>query len=160
MVESFECLIMKHLLLFSLAISLPAALIALYACDSSEREGAGLDEVSPPAPTAMTVLEPAATALKTPANFTNLRVLPDDIGKDELLQRMKLITQSLGVKCDFCHRTDTRNYASDEIKKKVVARQMMSMVGRINREHFTWEGAPKATCFLCHHGQSKPRLEP
>ena len=37
---------------------------------------------------------------------------------------------------------------------------MMRMLERINREHFTWEGAPRATCFMCHHGEQEPRLDP
>ncbi len=97
---------------------------------------------------------------RLPAEFTNLEVLSADITKDDLKRHMKLITKSLGVKCDYCHRTDIRDYATDEIREKVVARDMMRMVERINREHFTWEGAAQATCFMCHHGQREPQLAP
>ncbi len=97
---------------------------------------------------------------RLPSEFTNLEVLPADITKDELKRHMKLVTKSLGVKCDYCHRTDVRDYATDEIREKVVARDMMRMVERINREHFPWEGAAQATCFMCHHGQREPQLAP
>ncbi len=95
-----------------------------------------------------------------PSEFANLQVLPADISKDELKQTMKLITRSLGTKCDHCHLTDVRDFASDERREKVVAREMMRMVERINRDLLTWEDAPEATCFMCHHGQAKPQREP
>jgi hypothetical protein len=97
---------------------------------------------------------------KLPSEFTNLEVLPTDITKYELKRHMKGITKSLGVKCDYCHRTDIRDYATDEIPEKVVARDMMRMVEWINREQFTWEEAPEATCFMCHHGEPEPQLAP
>ena len=95
-----------------------------------------------------------------PDEFTNLEVLPSDITKDELKRHMKLVSRSLGVKCDYCHRTDIRDYATDEIPEKVVARRMMRMLERINRDHFVWEDAPEATCFMCHHGEPEPQLAP
>jgi hypothetical protein len=97
---------------------------------------------------------------RLPSEFTNLEVLPADITKDELKREMKLMTRSLGVKCDYCHRTDIEDYATDEIDEKVVARKMMRMVERINRQHFTWPEAPEATCFMCHHGEPVPQLAP
>ena len=97
---------------------------------------------------------------RLPSEFTNLEVLPADITKDELKRYMKRITKSLGTKCDHCHRTDIRDYASDEIREKRVARDMMQMVERINRENFTWNDAPEATCFMCHRGELEPRLAP
>jgi hypothetical protein len=97
---------------------------------------------------------------RLPAEFTNLEVLPADITKAELKRHMKRITKSLGVKCDHCHRTDIRDYATDEIREKVIARDMMRMVEQINREHFSQDGAAQATCFICHHGQREPQLAP
>ncbi len=111
-------------------------------------------------PTALPVSEEEPGIPRLPSEFTNLEVLPADITKDQLKRHMKLITKSLGTKCDYCHRTDIRDYATDEIPEKVVARDMMRMLERINREHFTWEGAPQATCFMCHHGEQEPQLDP
>ena len=124
------------------------ALWPVGACDRPESAGnAPLYEEEPGIP-------------KLPSEFTNLEVLPADITKDQLKRHMKLITKSLGTKCDYCHRTDIRDYATDEIREKVVARDMMRMLERINREHFTWEGAPQATCFMCHRGEQEPQLDP
>lgn len=95
-----------------------------------------------------------------PSRYTNLQFLPDDITKDELIQTMKFITRSLGTKCKFCHRSDIRDYASDELEKKVIARRMMQMVERLNRELFADRGAPRVTCFMCHRGQLKPPMRP
>ena len=95
---------------------------------------------------------------ETQLTQTNLQVLAEDVSRDELLQTMKEVSRSLGVECNFCHRTETPDYASDEIPQKRTARRMMRMVDRLNRELFTWAGAPIATCYMCHRGESTPRL--
>jgi hypothetical protein len=97
---------------------------------------------------------------KLPCKFTNLEVLPADITKEEMKQSMKLISRSIGVKCEYCHRTDTRDYATDEITEKRIARKMMHMVEQLNRDTFTWEDAPRVTCFMCHRGDVEPVLAP
>jgi Photosynthetic reaction centre cytochrome C subunit len=126
-----------------------AMVVALFmACDGAEN---AIDE---------SVFEEEPGIPRLPSEFTNLEVLPRDITKDELKTYMKLVTKSLGTKCDHCHRTDIRDYASDEIKEKRIAREMMRMVTEINREHFSWPDAPQASCFMCHHGELEPQLEP
>ena len=91
--------------------------------------------------------------------FKNLQVLPDDTSRTELLDTMKRVAKSLGVECNFCHRTDKPDFASDEIAHKRTARTMMRMVGRLNDEWLTWQGAPRATCYMCHRGKRKPVME-
>ena len=81
-----------------------------------------------------------------------------EVGKEELLSTMKRISRSLGAKCDHCHRTDIRDFASDESDHKRVAREMMRMVDRLNQELFTWDEAPQATCYMCHRGENEPAL--
>ena len=127
------------------------ALGLLGACDRPESSGDSDDS---------SLREEEPWVPRLPSEFTNLEVLPSDITKAALKRHMKGITKSLGIKCDYCHRTDIRDYATDEIAEKVVAREMMRMVERINHEEFTWEGAPEATCFMCHHGEPKPQLDP
>jgi len=99
-----------------------AALVPLGACDRSEST-----ENVP-------VIEEESGSLKLPSSFENLKVLPKDISKSELKRHMKGITKSLGVKCDYCHRTDIRDYATDEIPEKVIARDMMRMLERLDLE--------------------------
>ncbi|MCH8304047.1 MAG: hypothetical protein IIB94_02830 [Candidatus Marinimicrobia bacterium] len=38
-----------------------------------------------------------------PDKFFNLRVLPTDISKRDLINTMKGATRGLGVRCEFCH---------------------------------------------------------
>ena len=155
---------MKQLLSLILTLGSGVVFVFFSACDSS---GSSPGD-APLAPSGgSTSLETAdrvdtdsARIQEAPGEYSNLQVLPDTITKSELLETMKLVTKSLGVKCDFCHRTDVRDYASDEIEKKVIAREMMRMVQMINGQHFTWNGAPEATCFMCHRGERTPRLEP
>jgi nitrate/TMAO reductase-like tetraheme cytochrome c subunit len=92
-----------------------------------------------------------AGARERGAAFRNLRVLPDDIGREELIETMKVMTKSLGTDCRYCHRTDIPDFASDELKAKLVARQMMRMVEQMNRE----SPRSRVTCFTCHRGQTK-----
>ena len=46
----------------------------------------------------------AASALaQVPDEYTNLKVLPKDIGKRELLGTMKSFAGALGMRCSDCH---------------------------------------------------------
>jgi uncharacterized protein (TIGR02246 family) len=68
---------------------------------------------------------------------------------------------SLGVDCTHCHVQG--DFASEENNRKQIARDMMAMVGRINRELLpaipNLRG-PQAivNCSTCHRGQVKPAL--
>ena len=101
-----------------------------------------------------------------PDKFSNLRVLPKDIGKRDLINNMKDATRGLGVRCTFCHVGEgddlsTFDFASDEKSHKVKARVMFSMVKMINEE-FLPKVADKSehpreiTCITCHNGNEHP----
>lgn len=95
-----------------------------------------------------------------PDKFKNLKVLPADISKKDLLAVMKSMNQGLGVKCNFCHQAEpTRDFAVDTDHKNA-ARGMMKLTNRLNSDTFNWKDAPKATCYMCHHGEEKPVLVP
>ena len=64
---------------------------------------------------------------------------------------MGFMTESLGVKCSFCHNTE--NYSSDENAHKVEARMMLEMVQYLNRDIFKEN---RISCFTCHAGQEEP----
>jgi photosynthetic reaction center cytochrome c subunit len=100
--------------------------------------------------------------MKVPDKFTNLKVLPKDIRKDQLVQVMRAFSQGLGQRCDFCHvlSLETQDFASDKKPEKQMARGMMGLVHKLNTDFFTYKDAPKATCFMCHHGEKKPTLSP
>jgi len=107
-----------------------------------------------------TAIVPALSprAAEGPRAFTNLQVLAPDISTVELFEEMKHVTRALGVECRTCHRTDVRDFASDEIEAKRVAREMMVMVRQMNAD-LSAAGAGEAsriTCLTCHGGRRKP----
>ena len=104
-----------------------------------------------------------------PDKFTNLKVLPENVSKQELMDTMKGFTRALGMRCDDCHAGDpTKGFAgfdfpSDEKQNKKTARLMMQMVHAINTNYIAKvEGDPgprvKVECITCHHGQNRPRM--
>ena len=96
--------------------------------------------------------------------FKNLKVFPQTITRDQLISNMKLFSQSLGVRCQFCHVGEegkplsTFDFASDVKDKKLRAREMLLMAHRINEQDF--DGQMKVTCFTCHRGSTKPLTTP
>jgi len=109
---------------------------------------------------------PAPPALPPFANppFKNLKVFPQDIQRAQLLSNMKFFSQSLGVRCTFCHVGEegkplsTFDFASDAKAKKLTARAMLQMAHKLNKDEF--DGEMKVTCFTCHRGSTKPLTEP
>lgn len=79
---------------------------------------------------------------------------------------MRNFTSALGVRCQFCHigeeglPLERFDFASDERRTKLVARQMMRMVQEINRRLDTIPGRQgdglQVTCSTCHRGVSRP----
>jgi hypothetical protein len=79
---------------------------------------------------------------------------------------MRNIAFGLGVRCQFCHvgeegmPLERFDFAKDEKRTKLVARQMMRMVQEINRRLDTIPGRTSAglqvSCATCHRGVSRP----
>ncbi|UCD23867.1 MAG: c-type cytochrome [Gemmatimonadota bacterium] len=116
---------------------------------------------------ALTVVMPAAGSTQIPEEFTNLKVLPDDIEQRQLMNAMRSFSRGLGVRCEYCHVGEpgqplrTFDFASDEKEPKLKAREMMRMVRAINGEHLTnlserSDPAIEVQCATCHHGQARP----
>ena len=97
----------------------------------------------------------AAAQAQFPDKFTNLRVFPKDIPSKDLMSTMRGFCFSLGVRCEYCHAD--KNFASDEIKNKSTARNMLRMVAAINRDYIPKESTIRVDCVTCHHGLSRPR---
>ena len=96
----------------------------------------------------------------------NLKVLSKDLTIPEVKEIMKGFNAALGVDCEFCHaksNTDPArlDFASDENGHKDVARRMLRMVAKINKQYFKnhmKEGKVAAvSCATCHNGQKRPR---
>ena len=100
--------------------------------------------------------------------YKNLKIFPADVTREQLLSNMKFFSQSLGVRCTFCHVGEegkplsTFDFASDAKPKKLVARKMLAMAHRINSEDFsvTDSSKLKVTCFTCHRGSTHPLTAP
>ena len=97
----------------------------------------------------------------------NLKVFPKDIARPELIANMRFFSKSLGVECNFCHAPNAGqkpglDFASDAKPQKVMARNMLLMVHRINQADFgvTDPTKLKVTCFTCHRGMIKPATSP
>jgi len=108
-------------------------------------------------------------AAQIPDTFKNLKVLPKDIPKEQLLKVMRGFTTGLGVRCDFCHMEPPgprgpggppTDFASDEKENKAKARVMMKMVAAINGDYLKQiaegEMAPTIGCETCHRGTKEP----
>jgi tetratricopeptide (TPR) repeat protein len=121
---------------------------------------------------ALALVAPAlAQRPQPPANepgLENLKVLPKDISRTELLALMGSFTRALGVRCGYCHVTeqekpDAKNrFALDDKPTKVKARVMMQMTRDINEKYLTQlasreEPAINVQCVTCHRGVTEPR---
>ena len=104
---------------------------------------------------------------QAPEEPKNLKVLPKNMTRREVVDIMRSFTQSLGVRCIECHvstkagseRPEDMDYAKDEKKDKETARKMMRMVNSINEQigkKMELKDALQVGCFTCHHGVKRP----
>jgi hypothetical protein len=107
----------------------------------------------------------ASVVPQLPARYTNLQVLPKDITQDQLMSVMKGASQSLGVRCWYCHEGSgddfaTYDFAADAKEPKVTARAMLRLTSQINgalKDVGPHKGETgKVTCNTCHRGNKTP----
>ena len=108
----------------------------------------------------------APATAQIPDKFTNLKVLPEDIGREKLISIMKEFSSGLGVRCSFCHvpgdnphSLEGFDFASDKPEHKAIAREMMKMAGKINGTLLPATGIEnpmQIRCVTCHRGVSDP----
>ena len=101
-----------------------------------------------------------------PDSLINTKVIPHSTPVMEVVGTMRNFTSALGVRCQFCHvgregqPLGEFDFASDQKRNKLVARQMMRMVAEINQRLDTIpeRGKPPvtATCMTCHRGVNRP----
>ncbi|MGZ8545031.1 MAG: c-type cytochrome [Flavisolibacter sp.] len=100
--------------------------------------------------------------------WKNLKVLPKDITQKQMDSVMDHFTVSLNVDCGFCHveKGGDMDYAADDNKHKLIARDMMVMTNEINDKYFDYTGAKRTintqlmvTCYTCHNGQKMPETQ-
>jgi hypothetical protein len=116
---------------------------------------------------------------QNPVKYENLKVLPKNTTKKEMDTIMRHFSQSLGVRCNFCHvrGNDAQrnfNFASDSSKNKLIARNMYKMMNKINKKYFkpgkdeenrnlannNGNRIPQVSCYSCHHGKENPENRP
>ena len=101
-------------------------------------------------------------------HYHNLRVLPQNIPREELIGVMKSFTRALGVRCQYCHvQTATEpkeqfDFPSDAKREKTSARVMMRMTQKINHDYISkvTEAHTVVTCWTCHRGEAQPDIQP
>lgn len=101
-----------------------------------------------------------------PDSLVNVQVFPKGTPVVEVIGAMRNFAGGLGVRCQFCHVGEEGvplarfDFASDEKREKLVARQMMRMVQEINRRLDTIPDrrtpAVEVNCATCHRGVSRP----
>lgn len=115
---------------------------------------------------AMLILAGAAFA-QAPAQEKpkNLKVLPKDWSREQVVAVMQNFTAALGVGCNFCHvinQGQPPDFASDDKKEKDMARAMMKIATDLNANLPKALGTdPKETtrigCITCHRGVPEPK---
>lgn len=114
------------------------------------------------------VSAPAAPSTQNTAPaFKNLKVLPDNISRDDLRKLMRQFTGDLGVECEFCHAaadpvTRREDRASDANPAKETARYMIQMTDDLNTRYLEQmpdrRYADPITCGTCHRGEKHPSV--
>jgi photosynthetic reaction center cytochrome c subunit len=110
---------------------------------------------------ALAVAQPASREKPLLAEqvFKNVQVLKD-IAVDDFIETMGLMTAALQFDCSDCHvgaGTNHVDWAADT-PRKVMARKMVTMVARINKENFG--GRQVVTCWTCHRNRDRPLVTP
>src|SRR5688500_2427162 len=82
---------------------------------------------------------PSAIEGQQPAPV-NLKVLPKDMPRPEVVRIMRTFALGLGVRCQHCHVGEGNDlskfdFASDAKPTKEIARKMLTMVMEINNRH-------------------------
>jgi photosynthetic reaction center cytochrome c subunit len=91
--------------------------------------------------------------------FKNVQVLRG-ISVDDFMETMGIMTAALQFDCSDCHAnagTDRVDWAADT-PRKVMARKMVTMVQKINKEDFA--GVQMVTCWTCHRNRDRPLVTP
>src|SRR2546423_13445403 len=121
-----------------------------------------------PALAAPAVLVSQAPGHFPPDSLINVKVIPKNTPVVQVIGMMRNFAGALGVRCHDCHVGQEGqplaqfDFAKDEKRTKLTARQMMRMVEEINRrldtlpEHAQMTSHVEVTCNTCHRGVTRP----
>jgi len=101
-----------------------------------------------------------------PDSLVNVQIIPKTTSPLQVWGMMRNIAFGLGVTCTFCHvgQEDAPfaqiDFASDQKRNKLVARQMMRLVQEVNSRLDTIPARPLphvvVACETCHRGVNRP----
>ena len=105
-------------------------------------------------------------AAQIPAKFQNLKILPKEVPRAELIATMRGMAGALGVRCTHCHvgpdNLQGMDFATDEKDAKRTARVMIEMVRAMNADFLSKtpprdEHRMQVTCYTCHRADRRPQ---
>lgn len=101
-----------------------------------------------------------------PDSLVNVKVIPKTTSVSQVIGVMRNFSFGLDVRCQFCHVGEEGqplaqfDFASDQKRTKLIAREMLRMVQDINRrlDSLPQRGTPpvQVGCATCHRGLSRP----
>ena len=101
-----------------------------------------------------------------PEKGENMQSLPEDFSGQRIRAVMTGFTRTLGVRCSFCHvgeegaALSSYDFPSDDNPKKNVAREMLALLGDVNKhldEIETGDNPVNMWCHTCHRGVARPQ---
>ena len=115
----------------------------------------------------MLLAAPLTAQAWIPDEYFNLKMLPKDISKEDLVNTMRSFREGLGVRCTYCHvregNPEQFNFPSDDKGTKKKARVMFEMVAAINGTYLPRikddeYHSPEVSCMTCHRGKQMPEF--
>lgn len=113
----------------------------------------------------------SAAGQPLPEKMTNLQYFPKNATAASVVSTMIAFDESLGITCEYCHvqKPDGKfDFASDEMRAKVVARRMLlfrdsintilpQVVDKMNVPPNTPDSSIRVLCSTCHRGMPIPK---
>jgi hypothetical protein len=136
--------------LFVLMLFAAAGVMAFITSSHAQKSQAAIADLL--SPRSLTGQQNDKPVEQTRKNIQVLKGLPES----KLFPTMNFISDSLGVRCTYCHvynGGDNWVWESDDKPEKKTAREMMRMTLAINKDSFS--GNQGVTCYSCHRGQTQ-----
>ena len=77
--------------------------------------------------------------------------------EDQMRETMVSMSRQLGVTCTTCHNSE--NFKSDKKMEFKLAKEHMKITQGLIDLGMDGKRGPKATCYMCHRGELKPKYQ-
>jgi hypothetical protein len=77
--------------------------------------------------------------------------------EEQIREMMVSMSRQLGVTCTVCH--NPQNFKSDKLPAFKVAKEHMKITQGLIDMGMDGKRGPKASCYMCHRGELKPKFE-